>query len=881
MASSGTLGNLDLRPRTVVLHDPRLTRPTLRDYVVGIWNRLPVRVRSFATWLAQPKALLVLAIISTTFSVAVIYYYNKFANEIDARLNSSSLDNSLGIFTAPFKVSVGDRLPINDLSDYLRTAGYQPGSGSVEENLAGSFEVDGDALLVFPGDAASRQNGLNPVRIQVDRTGRVVSLTSPMTGERLSSTAIEGELLASVRDGDRRKKIPVQFSDIPENLRNAIVAAEDRRFFSHSGIDWRGIIRALKTDLDQGEFVQGGSTLTQQIIKNNFLTPDRTLSRKLKEAAMAIILESRLTKEQIFTLYCNGVYLGQSGTFAINGFAQASQVYFDEDLNELTLGQSAFLAGLICAPNRYSAHRDQARAIERRNLVLDAMVRTEAITLEQAEAAKAEPLQIKTHETEDDAGTSYFVDYVQRFMDGRFGAPRLSSQHRITTTLDARLQHAAYAAVKRQTAKLDNVFARTARKGGQPGPVQAALVALDAHTGEVLAMVGGRSYDESQLNRATDAKRQPGSAFKPFVYATALSSRSFTAASMLSDRPQTFSYDAGRSEYKPSDYHGGFTNRDVTLREALARSLNVPAVQLAMSTGLTNVAEVAERSGLDRPRIYPSMALGTSEVTPLQLAAAYTAFANEGTALRPVPVKSIGAGVRNATTQRVPASSTNVFSPQVAYLMTNLLQAVVDQGTASKLRAMGLKGAIAGKTGTSNDAWFVGYTPNIVCAVWVGYDDNRDLRMKASDAALPMWADFMKQALELRPELGGASFAKPSGIVTVDIDPATGCLASPESASHRLEVFIAGTEPSSSCFSEKIEDIVEIPEIVEELPIDDSESQKEEESESVEVEKVSVEICVLTGLRASFDCPLTEGRRFERDKEPEATCRAEFHRNGR
>jgi penicillin-binding protein 1B len=306
------------------------------------------------------------------------------------------------------------------------------------------------------------------------------------------------------------------------NLRNAIVAAEDRRFFSHSGIDWRGIVRALKTDLDQGEFVQGGSTLTQQIIKNDFLSADRTLKRKLKEAAMAIILEWRLSKEQIFTHYCNAVYLGHSGTFAINGFAQASHVYFDRELNDLTLGQSAFLAGLICAPNRYSAHRDQARAVERRNLVLDAMVQTGAITQGEGEAAKAEPLQIKKHEIEDDDGTSYFIDYVQRFIEGRYNAERLSSRNRITTTLDPRLQKAAYAAVKRQTAKLDRFFAGRDRKGGdQARQVQAALVALDSHTGEVLAMVGGRSYGETQFNRATDAKRQPGSAFKPFVYATA------------------------------------------------------------------------------------------------------------------------------------------------------------------------------------------------------------------------------------------------------------------------------------------------------------------------------------------------------------------------
>ena len=391
-------------------------------------------------------------------------------------------------------------------------------------------------------------------------------------------------------------------------------------------------------------------------------------------------------------------------------------------------------------------------------------------------------------------------------------------------------------------------------------------------------MVGGRSYDESQLNRATDAKRQPGSAFKPFVYATALSTRSFTAASLLSDRPRSFTYDGGRSEYTPSDYHGGFTNRNVTLREALARSLNVPTVELAMSTGLSRVAEVAEACGLDKPRVYPSMALGTSEVTPLQLAAAYTAFANGGTALRPTPVRSVGD--TDAET-RVGTSSTHVFSPQVAYLMTHLMEAVVDQGTASRLRAMGLKGAIAGKTGTANDGWFVGYTPQIVCVAWVGFDNNRDLRMKASDAALPMWADFMKEAVQIRANVGGDSFGKPGGLVSVAIDPTTGCLAGPESLSRRMEIFIAGTEPASPCYPADytLADAEDTLETEEEEPI--VEEAEPETEENREGHKGLVEVCVLTGLRASRDCLKTELRSFEPEKEPRISCSAEFHRPDR
>ena len=409
--------------KTLVIQETPYRDGRTKGRFFGALDRILTRVRPYATPLASPRMLIVLGVLAGLLLAGAIFYYNKLASEIDARLQSSSLDNSVGIFTAPFKLSIGDHLSNTDLADYLRTVGYQPRSAG-EENIVGSFEIDGNSILVFPGEAASRERGISPVRIQQDKNGRVVSLTSPVTGERLSSAAIEGELLATVRDGDRRKKIKVQFSDIPDNLRNAILATEDRRFFTHNGIDWRGILRALKADLDNGGVVQGGSTITQQLIKNDFLTADRTLSRKVREAAMAIILESRLSKQEIFTLYCNDVYLGQSGTFAINGFAQAAQVYFDKDLSDLTLGETAFLAGLICGPNRYSAHKDQARALERRNLVLDAMVDTEAITTDLAASAKSEPLQIKKHEVQNDSGTTYFIDYVQKFADDRYGHNR-------------------------------------------------------------------------------------------------------------------------------------------------------------------------------------------------------------------------------------------------------------------------------------------------------------------------------------------------------------------------------------------------------------------------------------------------------------------------
>ncbi len=857
--------NQRARRRTVVVRDVSL-KGKLFNLPDIITDHTPRWIKRIAKKIFRPPVLLIMGSITIVLLVVGFYYYNELAREIDTRLASASFDNSVGIFSSPFKVSIGDRLSLDELTGYLHAAGYQQTADS--NDSVGTYSIDGDSIRIIPSLEATTRFRLNAVSLRLNKEGRIVSLTSAQTGERLNSALIEGELLASVREGDRRKKIEVQFSNIPGNLKNAILAVEDRRFFSHSGIDWRGIGRALKADINQGGVVQGGSTITQQLIKNAFLSSDRTFSRKVKEAAMAVILESRLSKEQIFTLYCNEIYLGQSGVFAVHGFAQAAQVYFDKDIKDLTLGESAFLAGLIHAPNRYTLHNNGSLAVERRNHVLEGMVKIEAIAQAEAEAAKQEPLQLKKHSVQDEYGTTYFIDYTQRFMEER----GLSSRQQITTTMDPRLQRAAYEAVKRNSERLDKVFTRSKKKGEAPEKVQAALVALDAHTGEVLAMVGGRSYDESQLNRATDSMRQPGSTFKPFVYAAALGSRSYTAASLLSDTPQTFTFDGGRAEYKPSNYHGGFSNRDVTLREALARSLNVPTVELAMRIGMGNIARLAEECGLDKLRPYPSMALGTSEVTPLALAGAYTSFANDGMALRPIPVKSAVSANQNGSGDKVSATGVRVFSPQVAYLMTNLMQSVVDAGTASKLRAMGLKGAMAGKTGTSNDGWFVGYTPNIVCVAWVGFDDNRDLRMKASEAALPMWADFMKQALDLRPGLGGDAFTKPGGLVTVEIDPATGYVAGPDCPDHRQEIFISGTEPFAQCShqTEALADALTSP--YEQF------STESESQDAISYGQTTLDICSESGLVASSQCEHVIKKTFESGHEPREFCNGEHYR---
>jgi penicillin-binding protein 1B len=853
--------------RTVALHDERgLSRiaHTPRKAERRLRRFIPRPVKRFAVWTTQPRVMLPLAAVMLVLIGVVAYFTVQFSREIDARLQSGFFDHSVGIFTAPFKVSAGNRLSLDELTSYLDKVGYQRSSRSAANGETRSYTVNGNAIEIHPDPATARELGVTPLRAEVGKDGRILTLTQAQSGERLKSAYIEGESLACLRDGDRRKQIAVQFADIPAQLRDAVLAIEDRRFFTHNGVDWHGIARALWTDIHHRGVVQGGSTLTQQLIKNAFLTSDRTFSRKFKEAMMALILESRLSKEEIFTLYCNNVYLGQSSTFAVHGFAEAAKVYFDKNLNELTLGESAFLAGMVHAPNRYSTYRDARPAVERRNAVLEAMVETGAITADQAEAARRQPLSLKKQEVREDYGATYFIDYVERFLDDRFGARGESAERRVVTTMDPRLQRAAHDAVIKNTERLDRVVGRPARKGEEAKHVQAALVALDAHSGEVLAMIGGRNYDESQLNRATDARRQPGSTFKPFVYAAALSNRYYTAASLLSDRPQTFTYDGGRAEYTPSNYHGGFTNRDVTLREALARSMNVPAVALAMNVGLGKVIATAESCGLDVPRAYPSLALGTSEATPLEMAGAYTAFVNDGTALRPVPVKSIGSG---GGISNLSASSAQAFSPQVAYLMTSLMQSVVDQGTAIRLRGYGLPSAVAGKTGTSNDGWFVGYTPNLVCAVWVGFDDNTDLRMKASEAALPLWANFVKAALEIRPELGGDNFASPSGMVEVEIDPATGLRATAVCSERRTELFIAGTEPVAECTHESL--VAEA---------DSDTLSPDNMNEEEQAGSITLTVCADSGLLASSGCPRTLRRSFAEGDEPNEICDLDHQR---
>jgi penicillin-binding protein 1B len=729
---------------------------------------------------------------------AAFYYYNRYSAIIDAGLRGDIFVRSSGIYAAPLTVRDGSGTRMSDVITHLKKVGYQQG-GPVANDKRGYYSTRNNSIDIYPGSDTKidGEKAFPNLRVTFARNGdgvqKIVDLDNQ---QQLGQAQIEPELISSVVNQEREKRKIIEYKDLPKSLVDAITAIEDRQFFEHSGINWRGVIRALLTDVQSGELKEGGSSITQQLVKNFFLKPDRTMKRKLSEAYMSVILEQRLSKEEIMAMYCNQIYLGQRGGFSINGFGEAARSYFGKDVSQLSLQESALLAGIIQSPNYLSPFSHADRALERRNKVLDDMVDSERVTRDQAIAAKKAPLGVVATKSGgvDASDAPYFIDYLTRQVESQYDdrGGNLRSL-RIYSTVDMQLQQAAYQAVSKHMSEVDKLFAK--RKGGAAG-LQAAIVAMNPKTGEILAMVGGRDYAQSQLNRATDARRQPGSVFKPFVYAAAIAAGAdnptpITAATTFIDEPKTF-----QGGYSPSNFGDNFAMGPVTVREALVKSKNVVTVEVAQTVGLASIARLAEKAGLTKVPQVPSLALGVAEATPLQMASAYTAFASGGRRITPIAVKRVT--TKDGTTLFESRSEArDVMSKQVAYIMTSMMQDVLDHGTGTRVRQMGFTGVAAGKTGSSRDAWFAGYTPNLVCVVWVGFDDNSDIGLTGGVVAAPIWADFMIRALRVRPELGGY-FEDPGGLVVCDIDPATGAAPSDATVGPRREIFLAGTEPTGA-----------------------------------------------------------------------------------
>ena len=633
------------------------------------------------------------------------------------------------------------------------------------------------------------------------RDGKVASLSEGFgESDPRGLLRVDPELLGEFADATRERRSYLALDQMPRHLVLAVVASEDRRFFKHYGLDFLGVGRATMRNVKAGAVVEGGSTISQQLVKNLYLSRERNVWRKFHEMLLAVLVELRYSKEQILEFYLNQIYLGQRGSWSVCGVEEAALFYFNKHARELSVAESALLVGIIPAPNKLSPYRDREAALERRNDVLRDMVECGFLTAKDAKRHRQASIRF-AQSPPPMTRAPYFVDYVREVLSRDISLVDLSSRgFSIFTTLDSRLQEEAERVLK---AGVRDADARSPVPGAGRNPAQGALVTIEPSSGYIRAMVGGRSYTESPFNRAVDSHRQPGSAFKPFVYIAALDSYfggrrpPLTASTLLEDRPDTFHTDLG--PWAPRNFEGTYAGQ-VTAARALARSLNLATVHLSQTVGIGKVVETARALGIEsRMRPVASLALGTSEISVLELTTAYATLANGGVRESPVPVKAVidrGGTVRWAPKR----DSRRVLRPETAYMGTILLEGPVVYGTAAGVRSQfGFTRPAAGKTGTTddeNDAWFVGFTPDLATGVWVGCDRDRRLGLTGTDAAVPIWARFMEFAHRDRPL---RDFESPPDVVEVWIDGETGYRAGPTCPRVMRAAFAKKTEPRQTC----------------------------------------------------------------------------------
>jgi penicillin-binding protein 1B len=757
--------------------------------------------------LALRMGLLTVAAVTLVFFLIFGYFYIAYRHIVDDRLKEPIFANTAKIYAAPREVRPGQKFTVRLIASELHMAGYSA-DGASQTSEFGTFKEGVQTITVRPGPQSFHAPDGATIRVS---NGVVESITDDH-GQPLSSYELEPQLITGLSDDvNRTKRRLLTYSELPPNLINAVLAIEDRRFFDHGGVDYIRFVGALRNDLTPGRrYVEGGSTLTMQLARGLLLTPERRIKRKMIEIVITFQLEHRFSKQQIFEMYANEINLGQRGSFSINGFGEAAQAFFGKDVHQLDLAEDALLAGIIQSPSRLNPFRHAERAIERRNLVLDSMVEIGAITKGEAEKAKAEPLHLVPGSV-DASEAPYFVDLVHDQLVQRLGDHDFNRESlRIYTSLDPDLQREATVAVESTVhvidEQVDKLHARDKKLGKSYIYPQVALVALNPHTGQVLALVGGRSYGASQLNHAV-AKRPTGSIFKPFVYASAFATAAegtmlpgqtklFSPLTILKDEQTT--YGVGTPyEYTPKNFENQYSGM-VTAREALQHSLNNATISLASMVGFERVAALARDAGVKGARGTPAMAIGAYDATPLEMAGAYTVFANGGMRLEPWMLASV-----RTTTGDVIADyshdSKQILDPRVAYLTTSLMQNVIDHGTGAGVRARGFLAPAAGKTGTSHDAWFAGYTTNLLCIVWVGNDDYTDVNIEGAHAAAPIWAEFMKKAVQLPQYSDTNQFTPPEGVDIVSIDKVSYLLSDATCPDSFNAAFLAGTAPTETC----------------------------------------------------------------------------------
>ncbi len=751
----------------------------------------------FVRFLLNPwgRAVVVVSALMVTLGLSIFtYYYVKYARLTEEKLRAGPFANTSLLYAAPRPLMLGDDAKPGEIAVYLQRCGYS----ELTNNRLGWYRVRPDAIEINPGPDAYDPEGA-VVKIQSGRVTQIISLRDQSARTQFF---LEPELITNLFDSKREKRRIVHFNEIPKVMIDAAISAEDKHFFQHSGFDPIGILRAAWKDVTERR-LQGASTLTQQLARTLWLGNERGWRRKVPETLITLELERKLTKQQIFEYYANTIDLGHQGSFGIRGFGQASEAYLGKDLSQVSVSDAALLAGLISAPMGRNPFRYGDRAKARRNVVLKAMHENGFITEHEYEEAAASPLKV-TREEAESTDAPYFVDLVNDALQSQFSQRDFqNTSYRVYTTLNMELQRDAMAAVRIGIEETDKQWKhRSKLYGTDKMPLaQVALVVLDAQTGAPLALVGGRSYGVSQLDHAV-AKRQPGSSFKPFVYAAAFGSALteggpvITPATVVTDEPTTFWFD--EKPYEPANFKNEYRG-EIPLWYALAHSVNVPAVKVAEMVGYDKVAATARAAGMNVDiKATPSIALGAYEVMPLEIASAYTVFVNGGDLVKSSFIKNIrdqhGAPIFESKMERRPA-----LDPRVAYLVENTLEEVLRTGTGAGVHAKGFNLPAAGKTGTSRDGWFAGFTSKLICVVWVGFDDNRDFKLEGAHSALPIWAEFMKRAHQHREYRNVHAFEPPEGIVAADIDAETGQLATPNCPKVRNQVFISGTQPVEVC----------------------------------------------------------------------------------
>ena len=716
-----------------------------------------------------------------------------------SRFEGKRFDVPSKVYSAPQVVYPGTNWQRVDLAGWLVRSGYreQPEGGALRE--ARYVWAPGQLRIHFRAfDHPLRPEPARELDFRLSG-GEITSILDTHSGNPVDVVVLEPEPVSAFLGQDREQRDLVKLDELPSHLVAAVYAVEDKRFEQHHGIDLRRVVGALMANLRAGQIEQGASTLTQQLVKNFFLTPDRTFERKLREAVMALIIEARYSKPQILQAYLNEIYLGQRGPIQVHGVGEAARLYFGKSATTLTASESALIAAIIQSPNGISPFKRPEKALARRNMVLELMFEQERISWEVYEEARQDPLRVSAVSA--DAGdVRYFLDALSQQLPAVYDEAVLSTNGlRIYSTLEPRIQRAAVKALRRG---LERIEARSAARGRAIEGLQGCLIAMRPQTGEILALVGGRNYGGSQWNRCIQARRPVGSIFKPFVYVAALDPAYgplLTLTDTLEDTPLEIPTPESEEPWRPQNYDHKFRGT-VKVREALERSLNVPAVRLAQRVGISRVAETARRLGLTSPLPeVPSLALGTAEVAPLEVAVAYSTLANGGR--KPTPRTFVDLVEADGMVREVRPleGAERVLDPATAYLAVSLLEGVVDRGTAARVRQAGMLGPIAGKTGTTDDEhdlWFVGFTPELVAVVWVGFDNPAPVGLPSSAGALPIWTDFMIEILGKRVR---GLFPRPSSVEVVSVDPQTGARALSGCPRRESEIFIRGTAPVKTC----------------------------------------------------------------------------------